>query len=202
MNSIHSRIDWNGVRSRLAGFLVCAGNDSAGDADRMNEALHQRALKLAGRRKNVDSENRTRFLTFRAGSQRIGIGLASVKQVFPPVPITPVPGRDKMLLGIAHLNGSLHSIVDSRVLFNMPAAESDGGYVILLQDGGKLLGVWTEAIDGVAQIDPERLTSADIAASDSTGRMIMGVSEDRILVVDGRILVECVSQRSASRCRQ
>jgi purine-binding chemotaxis protein CheW len=193
MTSVHNRIDWNVVRQRLARFASLDGKSDVTDADRMHTILHQRAEKFAlRRRESAASADAVAFLTFHLGHQRVGIGLASVVRVFPREPITPIPGTNKLLLGIANLNGSLHSIADLRMLLNLPAEGHDGGSILLLRANRQLLGVWVEAVDGVTQIDSERLTAVDRAASESTSRITMGVTDNRVLVLDAGLLLECV----------
>ncbi|MEX2309751.1 MAG: chemotaxis protein CheW [Pirellulales bacterium] len=118
-----------------------------------------------------------------------------MKQIFPNVPTSPIPGAYKLLLGVANLNGLLRSIVDLRVLVNLPTTPPDAGYIILLHASGKSLGVWVETLEGVSHIDLDRLTDVDGTASDSAGKLTKGTTDDRILALDATVLVEHVAEQ-------
>ncbi len=111
------------------------------------------------------------------------------------MPITPLPGACGPLLGVANLKGSLRSVVDPAALLNMPTTRSDAGYVILLRASDKLLGLWAETIDGVCQIDLERLAAVDEVASAPIAGFVRGMADDRILVLDAKSMVEHVAEQ-------
>ena len=196
MNATQSKIDWNSVRERLARFQTQAGKSDILDRARLTEVFRQRAQRLAQRGRGVATRTaRTPLIVFRLGNERFGIELTHVQQVFPRVTITPLPGAGGLLLGVANLNGSLRSVIDLVGLLNPLATRSDAGYVVLLRVGGKLLGMWVEALEGVRQIHLDELTAVDETASSPTGGFARGTTDDRILVLDPKSLVEHVVEQ-------
>jgi chemotaxis signal transduction protein len=166
------------------------------DLNRLNEVFRQRAQRLAQRgRRDATRTNRTPILVFRLGNERFGIELAHVAQVFPRVPITPLPGACGLLLGVAKLNGSLRTVIDPAALLNVPTTRSDAGYVVLLRASGKLLGLWAETLEGVCQIDLTRLAAVDEVASAPIAGFVRGTTDDRILVLDAKPLIEHVVEQ-------
>ena len=196
MTATQSKIDWNSVRERLAQHQSQFGDAGSVDRNRLHEVFRQRSQRLAQRgRREATRTNRTPILVFRLGNERFGIELAHVEQVFPRVPITPLPGACGLLLGVANLNGSLRTVIDPAVLLNAPTTRSDAGYVVLLHASGKLLGLWAETLDGARQIDLERLVAVDEVASAPIAGFVRGMTDDRILVLDAKSLTEHVVEQ-------
>ena len=107
MTTTKNKIDWNSVRQRLAHFQADVGISGSVTGDRLNEVFRQRAQRLARRgRQEATQANRVPIIVFRLGNERFGIELAHVKQVFPRVSITPLPGACGLLLGVANLDGA------------------------------------------------------------------------------------------------
>lgn len=199
MTVTHSRIDWDAVRGRLERYQSQDGSGSV-KREQLADVFHERAERLAQRgRDRASSARQKPYVVFGLGNQRFGVELACVKQIFPRLPITPVPGLDRLILGVANLNGTLRSIIDLRVLVNLPMPETDAGYIILLRASGQLLGVWVESLDGIFQVNLDRLTAVDDVASDSIGKLAMGVTDDRILTLDVKLLIEHVAERTRQR---
>jgi len=195
MTTTQSKINCNSVRERLEQQQTQVGGTESVDRSRLNEVFRQRAQRLAQRgRGEATRTSRAPILVFRLGNERFGIELAHVEQVFPRVPITPLPGACELLLGVANLNGSLCSVVYPGVLLNVSATRSDAGYVVLLRAGGKLLGLWAETLEGVCRIDLERLAAVDEVASDPMRGFMRGTTDDRVLVLDATSLTEHVAE--------
>ncbi len=196
MTATHNKIDWNGVRERLERTRIQDGESGSADRVRLNEVLRQRAQRLARRgREEAAQARQVPSIVFRFGNERFGVELAQVKQILPLVPITPIPGTCNLLLGVANLNGVLRSIVDLRLLVHLPATQALGGHIVLLQTNGKSLGVWVETLEGVCQVDLDRLAAVDEAAAGSTGKLIRGTTDDHILVLDANALIEHVTEQ-------
>jgi chemotaxis signal transduction protein len=99
-----------------------------------------------------------------------------------------------VLLGAANLNGALRSVVDPGALLSLSAARPDAGYVVLLQAGGKLLGMWVETLEGVCPIDLDALTAVDEVASEWGSGLMSGMTDDHLVVLDAELLVERVAE--------
>ena len=85
-------------------------------------------------------------------------------------------------------------------MLNVSPTRSDAGYVVLLCVSGKLLGIWVEALDGVCRIDLERLAAVEEVTSDSIRGLLRGTTDDRILLLDAKTLIEHVAEQTATTC--
>jgi chemotaxis signal transduction protein len=192
----HDTIDWNGVRERLAPLAMHGGDTASSDPARLREVFRRRAQQLARRscREPIHAA-KTAVIVFRLHEERFAIELSKVKQVFARVPLTPVPRTGEWLLGVANLNGAIHSVIDPAVLLHLPASRWDAGYVVLLRAGGKQLGMWVERLEGVSHVDLEGLTAVDAGTADSRGGLLRGTTDDHLFVLDEEALIECARER-------
>jgi twitching motility protein PilI len=172
------------------------------DAQRLGAVYRRRAECLANReRRQETSTRRTPVLAVQIGTERFAVELAHVSQVFPRTQITPIPGADGLLLGVANLNGSLASVIDLGELLNVATTETSAGYIVLLEVGPKRLSFWVEAMDGVRAIDLASLTDVDEATAEKRNGLVRGATEDHLLVLDAASMIPCVAQRLGRRAK-
>ena len=60
----------------------------------------------------IDAPGLWRGIAFRLGAKRLAASFAEVVEIISVPPLTPVPGADTWLLGVANLRSSLLPIVD------------------------------------------------------------------------------------------
>jgi purine-binding chemotaxis protein CheW len=181
---------------------MSAPNESTGctmDKRRLADVFHERAQQLAQRGRQSSSHRETLpILVLRTADERFGIELSYVRQVFPRVELTPVPGAPEALAGIANLNGMPRSVFDLGRLLRLRAANSR--YVVLLAVEGATLGLAVEALEEVRRFDAERLVPLDEASDESNSKLTKGVTSDHVAVLDAAALVRYATTlaRSAS----
>jgi len=141
---------------------------------------------------------RDSIVVFRLGSERFGVPLTDLKQVFPRVPITLIPGKPKLLIGVANLDGTLRSVVDPHLLLRTSTIYIENGYVVLLRDGERSLAIWVEALDGVFEIDLATLAAVDEAASGQSGKLLKGITDNRIIILDTAAVISHVKEQLAA----
>lgn len=172
------------------------GGDTAASRAMLGDVFRARAQRLAQRgRLEPNRAARVPIAVFGIGSDRFGFELPYVRQVFCGIPITPVPGTDRLVLGVASLNGTLRSVLDLGVLLNMPVARTGDGHIVLLRIGGTFFGVGIESIIGVSKIDPAGLASIRDVVPEAYFALIRGMTEDRTVVLD----VESMLKHAAAR---
>jgi purine-binding chemotaxis protein CheW len=96
-----------------------------------------------------------RFLVFGIGGQEFALPLEPIVEIVPFRHSTPVPGAEREVLGIVPLRGRMVTVVDGRRRLGL--TESPGaprGKLIVLRDGGDLLGIVVETVVRVAVAGP------------------------------------------------
>ncbi len=169
---------------------------AAAEDDRRAEIFRRRAEGLSRRgRKTASQTARTAILVVGAGGERFGFELSRVEQVFPRTPITPVPGADGLLVGVANLGGELRSVIDLGTLFQAPSPGTQAGYIVLVRAGERQLSLWVESLWGVQSADLEQLAVVDDAADEGKSGLVRGATDERIVVVHVEALMDRVAQR-------
>lgn len=199
MTTTIKKFNWDSVRQRLAQSQAQIDDAEYVDRDRLHDIFRQRASQLAGRqRQAVATTSRIPVVVFRIKDERYGIELTHLEQVFPRLPITPVPGTCQLILGLANLNGALRSVVDLSLLLRVPTTCTEG-HIALLRAAGRSLAVRVETFERVCEIDLNALAPMDEASSASTGRFMRGMTDNRIIVLDAKALIEHVAEQVQNR---
>jgi twitching motility protein PilI len=90
----------------------------AGEPDRRAPFLvladyEQRSLAhVAGLPEQLDAPGLWRGVAFRIGGRRLATGFDEVVEILPLPPVTPVPGTQPWMLGVANVRGTLLPVVD------------------------------------------------------------------------------------------
>jgi chemotaxis signal transduction protein len=152
-------------------------------------------------------------VVLRIAEERFAIELASVKQVFPRGEITPVPAAPEALLGVANLNGSPRSVFDLGRLLNVRSATTNAAYIVLLNVQHKWMGLAVESVEDIRRLETDKLMPVEEAAAgtrhtDSPGAgslangFTKGITEDRIAVLDGELLLQRTLPKPEARARE
>ena len=199
MKATRTKIDWDTVRLRLAASQAGAADSECLNDDQLKELFRQRALKLAERgRHEAAPASQVQVIVFRCGEERFGIPIADLSQVFPHVPVTPIPGTQTLLFGVANLNGTLRSVVDVCTLLHTSTTQSEDGHILLLRAAESLLALQVQSIEGLSQIDLASLIAVDEVASGSSRQFMKGITESRIMLLDTAELIRYVKRRGES----
>ncbi len=158
-------------------------DDPARAARRQAEAFRQRGLELARPAVPRARAQSTRLLVVLVGHERYGIPLAQVRQVFPSLPCTPIPGAPRWLSGLANLDGQIRSVVDLRCLLGLPEPAPERANLLLLQLGTYWLGLRVDDVDRVQDVDPTQLMAPEEHADSPAASAIWGISGDGLIAL-------------------
>ncbi|HRN58627.1 MAG TPA: chemotaxis protein CheW [Chiayiivirga sp.] len=85
---------------------------SATPFDILTDYERRSLTHVAGLPDQIDAPGLWRGIAFRLGAKRLAASFAEVVEIISVPPLTPVPGADTWLLGVANLRSSLLPIVD------------------------------------------------------------------------------------------
>jgi purine-binding chemotaxis protein CheW len=158
--------------------------------------FRRRAAQLARRgRQDATRLAGVPILVLRAAGEGFGIELEHVKQVFPRVEVTPVPGAPHALVGVANLDGVPRSVFELSRLLNLRPCTSNTPFIVLLNVRGKVMGLAVEAVEEVRRFEGYTLKPVEEAADDSAKEFTKGMTDDRIAVLDADSLLQQALQR-------
>ncbi|WP_288588565.1 chemotaxis protein CheW [uncultured Methylobacterium sp.] len=138
------------------------------DAARIDAILDARTRALAARVAAAPARPTRALLLCRAGTERVGLPLEAVAEVFPFRPCTPVPGAPAALIGLTGRGGLLVSVLDLATALGQPSGarpEAAGGHVVVLRRDGPRIGLRVERVLAVtdAVVEAEGLGRRAVA---------------------------------------
>ncbi|MEO5689467.1 MAG: chemotaxis protein CheW [Burkholderiaceae bacterium] len=153
--------------------------------DMIKEATHiarQSAERSAKEAKGAKGE----FLTFRLGGEEYGIDILRVQEIRSYEPPTRIANAPAHVLGVVNLRGVIVPIVDMRLMFKLERAEYDSfTVVIVLNIGGRIMGMVVDAVSDVMTLTPEQLRAVPEFSSSIAGDHLLaiGAIDERLLIL-------------------
>src|SRR6476619_1932367 len=104
---------------------------------------------VAGLPEQLDAPGLWRGVGFRIGRQRLASGFGEVVEILPMPAVTPVPGAQPWMLGVANIRGSLLPIVDlKQFLEGERTVLHEGQRVLIVRQSGGNVAVIIEELYG------------------------------------------------------
>ena len=128
-----------------------------------------------------------RILLFSLGERVFGCAVDGVREIIPSRRATRLPGAPDFVRGLINLRGSLLTVVDLGLRLGEPQPARLDGSTILIEQGGRVLGL---AVDDVMDVQPlatDRLDGAS-GAGDIAGRNA-GIVRGLGHLGDGRVVI-------------
>ena len=129
-----------------------------------------------------------KYLVITLGGESYGIPVLQVREIIRLCPVTPVAGMPPHVRGVVNLRGKIIPLVDLRIRFGLPAADTHDRTCIVVAQlavagrGPRLLGL---VVDGVEEV--ALFAAADIEPTPDFGgavdvRFITGMAKSGALV--------------------
>ena len=154
--------------------------------DMLNEGrqlAHQDSARSAGA-----AQAGAEFLSFRLGAEEYGIDILRVQEIRSYEVPTRIANAPSFIKGVINLRGTIVPIVDLRIKFSVGVAEyTPFTVVIILNIGGRVVGMVVDAVSDVIALKPEQIRPAPDFASSVDTAYIMGlgaIGERMLIVVD------------------
>jgi len=187
------RIDWTDVKSRLARSQSAVANVLVDGDQRVQEILHQRSRQLATRGQSTARATADlRALVVMLGTERYGLELGALVEVFPFAKFTPVPGAPPTLVGLINLRGQIRSVVSLSRLLELAGPEPEEraeGYIIMLRSGGVEVGVQVDQVERITLVSLNALTTPSKGGVSPPNGYIRGVSPEGVILLDVAAIV-------------
>lgn len=93
-----------------------------------------------------------------AGGRWFGIPLEAVREIVTARPFTPLPGAPAAICGVINLRGKVLTVVDLGTSLHLPrASASDDHRVVVLEQGGRAVGLAVAEVAQILRMDPSTL---------------------------------------------
>lgn len=129
-----------------------------------------------------------KMVTFSLGGKDYGVNIMDVKEIAKFSNFTYVPNTAPYVRGVYNLRGEIISIIDLRIMFNLPAAQksvNQGENGLVLRSENGLVGVIVDSIDRVVAISSESIQPPHPIFGDINIKYISGVveHEERLYII-------------------
>ena len=138
--------------------------------------------------KHASTSGSEEFLIFKVGSEEYAVDILSVQEIRGYDSVTALANTPDFIKGVINLRGVIVPIVDLRIKFSVGVVEyTPFTVVIILNIGGRVVGMVVDAVSDVIALQPEQIRPAPDFASSVDTAYIMGLGalgERMLIVVD------------------
>jgi purine-binding chemotaxis protein CheW len=142
----------------------------------MADLLSSAASDIAGRE----------FLAFKLGSEEYGIDILKVQEIRGYEAVTRIANAPEFIKGVINLRGIIIPVVDMRLKFHLGQATYDQfTVVIILNIGGRVVGMVVDAVSDVTSLAADQLKPAPEMGSGFSSEYIIGLGtiDERMLIL-------------------
>jgi len=173
------------VRSRLEQIEASLASAHATDERVIDEVYRRRARQLAERPAADVVSTTFGVLVFGLGAERYGLELSALSEVLPYRGCTEVPGTPAALLGVMNVRGDIRAVADLRRILELAPGETGAaGYVVMVRQQDRVIGLRVDTLEEVRQVDPAELVSGDRGARIPGSRFVKALTADTVILID------------------
>ncbi len=132
------------------------------------------------------TDDKQQFVTFLLAEEEYGIAIDRVQEIIELPRLTKLPNTPHFVLGLMNLRGAVVPVVDLRRKFQLDVGEaSKFTVVIVVEVGGRLMGLVVDSVSDVVGLDNEALQGTPEFSSKLRTEFLQGVAEhgDRFLIL-------------------
>ena len=164
---------------------------------------HYERLSLAhasDTQEKLEAPGLWRGIGFRVGSRLLLSGIDEINELLAVPVLTPVPGTQPWLLGVANVRGNLVPVVDfSRFLFGERAQYSDRSRLLVVRQGGGNVALLVDEVLGQRTVSEEQRREAEREEDPRLTRFVESrVGEQQLAVFSMNRLVRAPDFRQAA----
>ena len=188
--SVNDPARWAQLNERLAEFEQRLLDGFAIDPEARTARLRERSLEWAREIEDQAPSDEFEVLRFGISGELYAIASEYVALVMPLSQYTPLPNTPAYVLGIVNVRGRIVSVLDLRVLFELPVDSlSERNFLLILQSPEMEFGVLIDRVLGIAQIRRDALQKAPANLSGVRANYLLGVTVEQATVLDGARLL-------------
>ncbi len=155
------------------------------------QILRNRAKALAVKpRGTADERPGIGVVEIRLAHERYAVECTSVREVLSLKDVTPLPCTPAYVLGLINVRGQILSVIDLRVLFDLPReSATQATKVVVLRSGDMEVGVVADAVVDARSIPLDALRPALPTLTGVRETYLRGIAEGDLVVLDAARLL-------------
>jgi len=124
-----------------------------------------------------------KYLTFKLGKEKYGLGIHKVIEIIEMQDVTPVPRTPDYVRGVINLRGIIHPVIDLNQKFGMGRTEETDITCIVIvvverEDSQEQFGVIVDEVSEVEDIDDEDIDETPSLGTKVNEEFIMGMAKN------------------------
>jgi len=140
------------------------------------------------------AERSTRWLRLRCGEQTYALELLKVQEVVLPVPLLPLRGTARSILGIMNLRGQVVPVLDLGVHLGAgPVNQDTNTRVVVLEENGETMGLRVSSVEDVTSLTDQQIEPPDTTRlcriSNHLFRGVARISSQPVILLDATYLL-------------
>ncbi|AIF47202.1 chemotaxis protein CheW [Dyella japonica] len=164
---------------------------------------HYERLSLAhasGTPEKLEAPGLWRGIGYRAGSRLFVSGIDEISELLAVPSLTPVPGTQPWLLGVANVRGNLVPVIDlARFLFGERTQSTERTRLLVVRQGGGSVALMVDEVFGQRTVDAEQRRHSELEDDPRLTRFVDDrVGEQRLAVFSMGKLVRAPDFRQAA----
>ena len=129
-------------------------------------------------------------IMFTLAAETYAIESVFVKEVYPLIDFTPLPGVPSYIFGIINVRGQILPVVDLKKFFNLPEKGlGDLNRVIILYDDQMEFGILADVVQGTQDIELEDILTVPPTINGIGEEYLKGVTKERLIVLNAKRLL-------------
>ncbi|WP_043238375.1 chemotaxis protein CheW [Stutzerimonas azotifigens] len=182
---------WADMLRRLADFDRRLQGGFAPAAEERDQRLLERTRAWAVAPEAEQPDGWLEVLAFNLGGETYAVASEHVALVMPLSQYTPLPGTPPYVLGIVNVRGRIVSVLDLRVLFELPnEGLSDKNFLAILQGPEMEFGLLIDRVLGIRHIHRDALQKQVANLTGIRSAYLLGVTAGQWTVLDGARLLD------------
>lgn len=172
------------------GAIIALGQSPLSPAEKI-ALLKARAREIAQAPEVTTSAALQLGLTeFRFGEEMYAFVSTSVREVYSPKDITPLPCTPSFIVGIINVRGRILPVIDIKPLFGQPSPPKRlVPPVVILHAEEMEVGVLADTIVGVRAIPATAIHPPLSTLTESQSRYLRGITNDGTVILDAALLL-------------
>ncbi|MFH1052266.1 MAG: chemotaxis protein CheW [bacterium] len=161
-------------------------------SEEKNAILRERTKLLMIKPKKEDiSTEKLEVLEFSISDERYAIDVDNIIEVISLKEITHLPCTPNFILGIINVRGKIIAVISLKKFLNLPEkGNGDNKKIIIVKHRDIELGIMSDEIMGSREILLNKLQGEVTTVSGILNDYIMGVTEERLIVLNIKALLE------------
>lgn len=127
------------------------------------------------------------LVTFRVGNELFGVPISAVQEIVRVPAIAHIPQSPEFVEGVINLRGRVITVVDMRKRLGQPplADRTNKGRILVVEAGGRLVGVIVDEVAEVLKLSEEHVEPAPPMVAGLSNQYIKGVGKlkDDLLIL-------------------